>query len=102
MVLSRLNIQDLLVDLLGSNNVYFQPPTNLKLRYPCIVYNRDDMDIKFADNSPYSNKTRYQLTVIDADPDSDIHKKVAALPLCSYSRFYTADNLNHDVYSLYF
>lgn len=60
------------------------------------------MDTKFADNSPYSHKTRYQITVIDRDPDSVIHKKVGALPLSSYDRFYTADNLNHDVYNLFF
>jgi hypothetical protein len=98
----RLDLQDLLVILLGSNNVYFQPPSNLKLKYPCIIYKRDDTDIKFSNNQPYTNMTRYLVTVVDTEPDSEIHKKVAKLPMCSYSRFYTADNLNHDVYNLYF
>jgi hypothetical protein len=98
----RLELQTLLVTLLGSNNVYFQPPPTVKMQYPCIVYHRDNSDTIFADNNPYKIDKRYQVTVIDANPDSDIPDKVAALPLCSYDRFYTADNLNHDVYNLFF
>ena len=26
-----------LIELLGSNNVYFQPPESIKIDYPCIV-----------------------------------------------------------------
>ena len=102
MVQPRLELQDLLVDLLGLNNVYFQPPSNIKLKYPCIVYKRDDKDTEYSNNKPYKHKTRYQLTIIDTNPDSDIHMKVAELPLSSYVRFFTADNLNHDIYNLYF
>ena len=98
----RLELQTLLVTLLGSKNVYFQPPPSVKLKYPCIIYERDSRDTEFANNKPYKHKKRYQITVVDLNPDSDIHEKVAALPLCSYSRFYTADNLNHDVYNLFF
>ena len=98
----RLDLQEILVDLLGSSNVYFQPPPTVQLKYPCIIYKRDDESTDFADNVPYSNKTRYQITVIDRNPDSDIPKKVSGLPSCVYDRFYTADNLNHDVYKLFF
>lgn len=98
----RLDLQDLLVTLLGSDNVYFQPPPTVKMDYPCIIYRRDNIDIVFADNSTYKNKRRYQVTVVDRDPDSNLIEKVAALPLCSYERFYTADNLNHDVFNLFF
>lgn len=98
----RLDLHSILLGLLGSPNVYFQPPPSYKLEYPCIIYKRDRIDIAHADNKPYKNKRRYQLTVIDANPDSDIPEKVAALPMCSYDRFYTADNLNHDVYNLFF
>lgn len=99
---SRTELQDLLEDLLGSDNVYFQPPPTLKMQYPCIVYNRDFIETDFADNAPYKNKKRYSVKVIDRDPDSQIHEKVAALPLCSYDRFYSNDNLNHDVFNLFF
>lgn len=98
----RLELQAVLVNLLGSNNVYYQPPPSVKMQYPCIVYTRDNVDIAFADNKPYKNKTRYQIMIIDPNPDSEIHHKVGELPMVSYDRFYTADNLNHDVYHLFF
>lgn len=98
----RQELQKTLTELLGSENVYFQPPPNIIMKYPCIVYRRDFRTITFADNRPYKNKQRYQVTVIDVDPDSTIHEKVSELPLCSYDRFFTADNLNHDVYNLFF
>jgi len=98
----RIELQALLVGLLGSNRVYFQPPPTLQMQYPCIVYQRDSKETEFADNRPYKHMRRYQITVIDINPDSDIHERVAELPLCSYDRFFTADNLNHDVYNLFF
>ena len=101
---TRAELQTLLLSLLpeDSTNVYFQPPPNIQMQYPCIVYKRDHVRTSFADNKPYKHKKRYQVTVIDKDPDSDIPDKVAALPMCSYDRFFTADNLNHEVYNLFF
>lgn len=98
----RLDLQALLVETLGSNHVYFQPPEDLKIQYPCIVYRRDRANSTHADNELYRFVQRYTVTVIDANPDSDLHLKVAKLPMCSYNRFYTADKLNHDVYNLFF
>jgi len=96
----RLELQRLLEAI--TTNVYFQPPTNVQLKYPCIVYKRDFADTKFADNEPYAHKGRYMITVIDQDPDSEIPGKIAALPMSLFNRFYTVDNLNHDVFSVYF
>lgn len=98
----RNELQALLVTLLGTTNVYFQPPPTLKMQYPCIVYKRDLVQTNFADNSPYKHKKRYLVTVIDRDPDSLIPDKLGMLPMCVYDRFYTADNLNHDVFKLFF
>lgn len=83
-------------------NVYFQPPTNVQLKYPCIIYRRDFADSKFADDSVYNHKLRYAITVIDQDPDSEIPNKVALMPMSLFNRFYTVDSLNHDVYNVYF
>lgn len=98
----RLDLQALLVDLLGSNHVYFQPPPSVAMEYPCIVYHRATIETDFADNIPYSHKKRYELTVIYKDPDDDLPDKVAKLPSCTHERFFTADNLNHDVFNLFF
>jgi hypothetical protein len=99
---TRPEFQTVLEDLLGSGNVYFQPPPNVTMSYPAIVYNRDYQDVKRADNIPYSRTLRYQVTVIDADPDSLIPDKVAELPMTTYVRHFTADHLNHDIYDVYF
>lgn len=84
------------------DHVYFQPPENHKLEYPCIFYNRSRMNTQFADNVPYRFKKRYEVTVVDLDPDSAIPDKVASLPFCEFDRFFAADNLNHDVFNLFF
>jgi hypothetical protein len=96
------DIQTLLEDLLGNSNVYFQPPTNVQMQYPCIIYRRDSAISQFASNKPYRYTKRYSVTVVDRDPCSLIPDKVAALPTSSFNRFYTADNLNHDVFNVFF
>lgn len=99
---TRLELQSLLTEILGTDHVYFQPPSSVNMEYPCIVYRRDFELTRFADGNPYSRKKRYQITVIDKDPDSSIPDKIAELPLSTYDRFYTAENLNHDVFKLFF
>ena len=99
---ARLDLQAQLEELLGSGNVYFQPPPNVTMSYPAIVYNREWLNKHYADNITYTMKVRWQVTVIDMDPDSVFPDKVAALPLTTFVRHYTSDNLNHDVYNVYF
>jgi len=98
----RRDLQDLLVEILDSDNVYFQPPNNVIIKYPCIVYNRELIVPTWAENKPYSLDNRYLVTVIDRDPESEIPDKIAALPKCVHDRFFTADNLNHNVFKLFF
>lgn len=98
----RTQLQSLLEELLGAENVYFQPPPSLTMVHPAIVYKLDRINIDHANNKPYKHMKRYQVTVIDRDPDSDIPDKVATLPTCSFDRSFTADGLNHSAFNLYF
>ena len=98
----RLQLQETLVNILGSNNVYFQPPETIRLQYPCIIYERSDIDKKYADNRAYMSMVRYSLTLITRSPESDLVKAILELPYCSYDRYYAADTLNHDVFTLYY
>lgn len=98
----RIDLHNKLCEILGTRNVYFQPPETIKIQYPCIIYERSSDDVKFADNNPYATKRRYTVTVIDKDPDSELPDKICALPLCRGSRMFTNDNLNHYIYDLYF
>ena len=98
----RLDLQNILTEILGTDQVYFQPPPTVSMEYPCIVYKRDYQLTRFADDKPYAHRKRYQVTVIDRNPDSDIPDKVAELPLCIFDWFFTSENLNHDVFKLFF
>ncbi|QPX71463.1 tail terminator [Streptomyces phage SscP1EGY] len=100
----RLELQALLEGVLGSQNVYFQPPSNVQMNYPCIVYAQDNAKTEFADNSPYSRAKRYQLTLIGRNPDDTmlLSDDIAQLPLSNLNRIFTADNLHHHVFNLYF
>lgn len=98
----RLELHNKLVALLNSNNVYFQPPSTIKIQYPCIIYRRSSLDLKRANDLLYNKKTGYTITLIDSNPDNNINDKLILLPFCSFDRHYTADNLNHDVYTIYY
>lgn len=99
---SRLSLQTMLEELLGSRNVYYQPPASVYMKYPAIVYSRKAIENVYADNEVYTQHNAYDLTVIDADPESEIVEKISKLPMCSFDRHYTADNLNHYVFTLYY
>ena len=89
-----------LVELLGSPNVYFQPPESTKLAFPAIVYEREDIRQSYADNLVYLRGKRYRVTVIDKNPDSEIVERVSMLTGCRFDRHFVADNMNHDVFTL--
>ena len=99
---NRLDLQAELEELLGSRNVYFQPPASVRINYPAIVYTRSDIDNIFADDSVYMQSHFYEVTVIDEDPDSKIVEAVSKLPTCRFSRHFTSENLNHDTFIIYY
>ena len=98
----RLELHNKLVALFGNNHVYYQPPENLKMEYPCIRYSKSDITSRHADNINYVNKTSYEIVVIDKHPDNVVIEKILELPLSSYDRHYISDNLNHDVIRIYY
>lgn len=91
----------MLKELLGTDNVYFQPGPDAHMNYPCIVYERDATSVKHADNFPYNLRESYQVTYIDYNPDSDVIDKLNALPLSKFSRHFATSDLNHDVFVIY-
>lgn len=102
MARTRVDLQNLLEDILGSRNVYFQPPASVQMSYPAIVYSLANIQNTSADNLTYMQEIAYQVTVIDEDPDSDISRAVSLLPSCRFDRFFATDDLNHFVYTIYY
>lgn len=98
----REELNTLLEKLLGSRNVYYQPPANVRMNYPAIKYSKTKIEGKFANNATYSFSNCYEITVIDRQPDNPVIYELLKLPYCSYETHYNADNLNHDRLRLYF
>jgi hypothetical protein len=98
----RTELQALLEKILENGNVYFQPPESIKIKFPCIVYEIDNIDIKFANDDKYLKNKKYTLTYIDKNPDNETVDKILSLKYCSYNRRFISDNLYHDVFTIYF
>ena len=98
----REDLQKLLENVLGSRNVYYQPPSNITMKYPAIVFSRDRIDNRFANDDVYGQSFGYLVTVIDRDPDSKIVQRLSVLPYCRFNRHFVSDNLNHNVFTIYF
>jgi len=99
---TRLELQSKLEELLGSRNVYYKPPETLKMKYPCIRYEKSDIRSHHADNMNYALFDCYDITVIDQNPDNEVIRKLLTLPRSSFDRHYISDNLNHDIIKLYY
>lgn len=99
---NRPNLQATLENILGSKNVYYQPPASVLMRYPAIIYSRKSIDNVHASDRVYKQDVSYELIVIDRNPDSEFVKKISMLPKCRFDRHYSADNLYHDVFTIYF
>ena len=88
-------------ELLESENVYYDPPSSLKMKYDAIVFSRSRIENRHANNMPYAQLFRYEVTTITEDPDAPIIGKISMLPACTYDRHFVSDNLHHNVFILY-
>lgn len=99
----RLILHSKLENISGVDTVYFQPPESIKLVYPCIIYNLQNIDMTYADNLNYRAHRSYNITFIHRDPDSPVIDRIVdALPSIRFDRHYVVDNLYHDSFVLYF
>lgn len=99
----RLNLQAELELVLNSHYVYFQPPASLFMNYPAIRYSRSGYNSMHANNKIYNNTRRYDGVVIDPDPDSTIPDQMLEhFKMISFGQAYTADNLNHFPFTIYY
>ena len=103
----RLDLQKRLKSILaplGIKNFYFEPPSSIKMTYPCCVLNREGLDAKKADDKAHITTWRYNFSLIAKDDDILV-KTVAPLlelPYCSLSQTYMADDLHHYSFTIYF
>lgn len=96
---SRLNLHEELCSVLGSRNVYYQPPSGVKMKYPAIRYSLDKRNLTYADGVVYNSRKAYQVIVIDTDPDSELPDILETnFQAISFENNYVSDGLYHTVY----
>lgn len=99
-MVSRMDLQKKLEDILQTRNVYFQPPATIKMSYPCIIYDFAKPVLLRADNAIYKENINYSVTLITSDPTNTTWRDILALPYCRYDRMFKSDNLYHYVFSI--
>lgn len=99
----RLTLHEELCELLESRNVYYQTPESVKMTYDAIRYQLDGKDIIRANDRIYRKVNRYEGVIITRNPDTTLPDKlIEHFEMCSLGRPYTADNLNHYPFTLYY
>ena len=99
---NRLELHERLCEVLGTRNVYFQPPESVKLAYPAIVYELSNINNRYANDGVYIQVDSYTVTFISKSPDSEITKALSKLPTCRFDRGFVSNNLYHKVFTLYY
>lgn len=98
----RLNLHNRLLGIRDLNgHAYFQPPEGFQMSYPCVVYEEENDDWKYADNKGYIKHKHYLLTLIDEDPDSALKDEISDEFNVKIDRTFDIENLHHFVYNLY-
>lgn len=96
-------LRAVLQDVLGYVNIYYQPPESVRMKYDCIRYEEQTMNVKRADGIPYTVRGQYNVIVISRDSDSEVPKALLErIPYCSPGRKYVADNLYHYPFTIYY
>lgn len=89
--------------LLGNNNVYFQPPEDLKMLYPCIRYRLSDIKQFKSNNKLYNHMQGYEVVYITKEPDSALVDQILKeFDYVSFQNVMVVNNLYHYRYRLYY
>ncbi len=93
-----------LAALVNTGKVYFQPPANVLMDFPCFVIHRSDAYQPHADDRNYVYRPGYKVTYVNRDePDPDtVENVIKAFPNCRYTGHSVVDNLHHDYFTIYY
>ena len=102
-MVSRLKLQEELEEILGSKNVYFQPPASVKLKYPCIIYELTNTDVKRADNKTFVTTNCYHVKhlfkTLEREKKNDL---LLHFMMISHDNRMIVDGLYNDDFTLYY
>lgn len=104
-------------DLLGTEEVYFQPSADAGtdsltgdyyiftgMNYPCFVVERTTAYQPRANDRNYLFRPGYRVTYINRDePDPEMLEAVMqTFAHCRYDQHFVSDGLHHDVFTIYY
>lgn len=89
-------LRNLMDEVMGYTNIYFEPTALVKMKYDCIRYKFDTYSVRKANDRSYLVRDKYEVVVISRNPECELPKKIQEhFKLCIPGRFYIADNLHH-------
>lgn len=81
---------------------YQKPPAN-QMSYPCFVYKSIEPKVVYANNHGYIKIPGYEVLYISKTEDDEImDRMIEAFSYCSVGRKYTADQLYHYPFTIYY
>ncbi len=98
----RLELHEILCEILGNRNAYYDPPASVEMSYDAIRYKLSKINTRNANNKKYSSMRCYEAILISRDPDPESLEKILQLPYTSAGTPYTADNLHHYPITIYY
>ena len=99
----RLYLHSALETAFPDLNLYYRPPGNLKLEYPCIVYEPKSPEPAYSNNSAYVIGTRFQLTFLSTLPGYSDVRNIYSVPgiIVGNTQVYVSSNVVHDVFTIF-
>jgi len=98
----RLVLQTALEAAFPDLSVIFRPSGNLKLKYPCILYEPKKEEASYANNAPYTVGTQFQVTFIEPVPGyantRSMYSLVSQGVVVVRNNSFTTNDLAHDVF----
>lgn len=100
----RLFLHALLQEAFPDVTIYYRPPGNMLLKYPCIVYDKKALEPSFANMTTYVIGTRYQLSFLSELPGYFDAQLMYALHgpsvVITGNDSYETDDIVHDVFTI--
>lgn len=103
MARSRRELNDKLIAILGTENVYYNPPESVKMKYDAIVYSPAKASTVKADNRRYFKMKQYDGLIISRNPELELVEDFDTyFEFCDMGKPYTADNLWHWPFTIFY
>lgn len=89
----RMNLHTVLKGLMSNGRVYYQPDENVRLSYPCIIYDFNSLNTEYANNSTYFQMYQFSITLITTDATDSTFDTLNQL--FNFDNKFISDDLTH-------